>query len=298
MAIDADPAGNTISSPVDSDNDGSPDTEQTKLGTIDECVSISSPGTVDVDVVVQGYPSSDPLKAYVVALGYAPDTLEVKSTLTGEAPDSDRTLLSADPQSGPFLSFPIGEIYGGFYISVADRAPLDPDEDIDGTETSDGFLVRFTIDVLAEGLIQLTLGPSSSVGGDEGKIAVSQLQDAQIAVGQPCPGAVTPTPSPTLTPSPTPTPTPTPTPAPTLTVEATPVPTIADLTPSPPAVASPTLAPTERSPTPQEPRSPPSTGAARHGGDRGPLWLAIGLGLGILAVLAGGAVVLARRRVQ
>ena len=309
LAIDADPTGNTIGSPIDSDSDTTPDTEQTTLGSVDECVSIASPTTIDIDIVVQGYPSTDPLKGYVVALYYDPSALEVEAALAGDAPATGRTLLSADPQSGPFFSIPIGDVDGAFLIAMADRAPLDPDEDIDGTETSDGFLARLTLKVLTEGVTTLTLGSNSSVGGEEGNIPVVKIQGAEIAVGEPCPGLATPTPEPTPTPTATPTPTPTPTPAPTPTVAPTlppaPTPTVGvtpeptpQLTPSPLPAASPSPTATPATPDAGEIEALPPTGAAGEGGDGAPPWLAIGLGLGIAAVVAGGAVLAVRRRAR
>jgi len=313
LAIDADPTGNTIGPPTDTDSDTTPDTEQTALGTIDECVSIASPATIEVDFVVLGYPSSDPLKAYALALNYDPNVVQVKATITGDAPGTSRTLLSADPQSGPFLSFPISDA-GVLVISVADLAPFDPDEDIDGTEASDGFLARLTLDALAEGIIPLTLGPSTSVGGQHGNIPAGKIQGAQIAVGQPCPSEGTPAPaspapeaSPTptreptavgtATPGSTPTPPATPTAAPT--AGLTPVPTTQKPVPSPSSVVSPrpTAMPSASAAVTID--ALPPTGAA-GGGEAGVSvrWLTIGLGLGIAALLAGAAVLAVRRRAR
>jgi len=309
LAIDADPTGNTIDPPIDSDNDGTSDTEQTTLGTIDECISVDPGATIDIDVVVQGYPSTNPLKGYLLALYYDPSAVKVKTALTGDTPETGRTLLSADPQSGPFRSFSLGDIGVAYFISVVDLAPLDSDEDIDGTETSDGFLARFTLDILAEGVTALTLGSSSSIAGEQGTIPVAKMQGAQIAVGEPCPGHVTPTlprtpaqgatptpkPTPTSTATPMPTPTPTPTARPTPTGEVTAVPTTPVPTPSPTPAQSPRPTATPASPEAGEIGAPPPTGAARDSGDGGPPWLAIGLGLGIAALLTGGSVLAVRR---
>jgi hypothetical protein len=42
LAMDADPTGNTMDPPIDSDNDGTPDTEQTTLGSIGTSMSVAT----------------------------------------------------------------------------------------------------------------------------------------------------------------------------------------------------------------------------------------------------------------
>ena len=217
-SLDMNPTGNTINLPTDSDADTTLDTEQTKLGTIQNCIQVESvetvpgipgPNSIPVDVVVQGWPASDPLAGYTIALGF-PAGLSISRTggnngsITGDVPAIARTLLSADPQSAPFFfgyidppNYGLGADLAGpntWDATGVDLSPIDADEDIDGEELSDGFLARVWFKVTAAGpaLHSITLGGVPKDGA--GDMDVTTVQGGMIAVDTPC---VAPTPTPT-----------------------------------------------------------------------------------------------------
>ena len=202
LALDMDATGNTIDAPTDFDSDTTADTEQATLGSIEKCISVNHPATFDIDVVVSGFPATDPMTGYEVDVSF-PSGLTLTNSITGDIPILARTLISADPQSGSFSPTidPTGTAnYGGgsdlvgpatFGAAVLDFSPLDlADEDIDGEEIIDGYLVRLTISTNANGpaLLPMSLGTSavSFVIDDAGTINAT-LQDGTVAVDRACP---------------------------------------------------------------------------------------------------------------
>jgi hypothetical protein len=193
-ALDMDTTGNTVAQ-VPSGN-----VEETALGTIEECIEVTHPETFDIDFVVQGYPpSAHSLVGYDVSVTF-PAGLTLNNTFTGEVAPSilGRTLISGDPQSGPFTSFVdtpnINDTTARVgpdthSASVLDFADADSNEDIDGEENSDGFLIRYTFETTgtATGLLDdLTLSSLSSlVIDDVGEVPITAIQDGRVAVDDP-----------------------------------------------------------------------------------------------------------------
>ncbi len=313
LAVDMDITGNSIDAATDSDADTTLDTEATSVGTIEDCAQIATDGTTQVDIVVTGYPADDPLVAYDVTLNYDPAVVNVTGTaldtfygdLGGSLPTL-RTLISADPQSGPFFAvdengdpITLPDTDGAFSIQNLDLAPLDPDEDVDGEEVSDGFLARIQLTGVGAGQTTLSLTTSTFfVISDGGQVPVDTINWGFLSVDGACvPGA-----QPTPTPTPTPTTTPTPTPTPTSTSTPTPTPTPTIPTPTPAGTASPSPAGTT-TPTPtgtpaSGPAAGPPTGdgiAVDEGDSRSVLpWLFVGLGAALTVVATGYATYSAR----
>jgi hypothetical protein len=197
-----DNAGNSIDAATDTTGSTIPDYEQTSLGSIDQaadkCASIATTGSVSIDIVLHGYPPSDPLVGYDVTLHYDPSLVRVGGTIfdtftgdLGTAIPSLRTLISADPQSGPFFAIvdPLPDVDGTFAMSVLDLAPMSTDEDVDGEEESDGFLARIKLEALgATGTSDLTLSTDTFfVIDDFGEVPIDAIQLAKVAVGEDCP---------------------------------------------------------------------------------------------------------------
>ncbi len=193
-ALDMDPTGNTVAK-VPSGN-----VEETTLGTFNNCISVTHPATFDIDFVLQGYPpASDSLVGYDVSVTF-PAGLTLNNTLTGDQAPSvlGRTLISGDPQSGSFFSAVDPPNYGTTPLagpdthsaSVLDFAAADSDENVDGEENSDGFLVRYTFQTTpaATGLLDLTLSTNSSLVIDDiAEVPITLVLGGTVAVGEPCP---------------------------------------------------------------------------------------------------------------
>ena len=220
LAVDMDIASNSIGSARDSDRDGKPDTEATSLGTIQDCARIASGETHQVDIVVQGYPSTDPLVGYDITLSYDPAVANVTGnayeTLTGALGASIpelRTLISADPQSGPIFevdekgeSISLPDTDGQFTMAVLDLAAgPDADEDVDGEEAIDGFLARIQLTAVGPGQTTLSLTTHSGfVLDDGGPINIDALNFGFLSVDQACvPGEQPTSPPPVAAGSPT-----------------------------------------------------------------------------------------------
>ncbi|MCH8346696.1 MAG: hypothetical protein IIC87_07200, partial [Chloroflexi bacterium] len=158
------------------------------------------PATFDVDFVVQGYPPTEhSLVGYDVSVTF-PAGLQLTDSFTGDVAPSvlGRTLISGDPQSGSFASFVDPPNYGGGPLvgpathsaSVIDFAPFSTNEEIDGEENSDGFLVRYTFETTAagRGLLSLTLSTGSNlVLDDGGEVPIATVRGGVVAAGVSCP---------------------------------------------------------------------------------------------------------------
>jgi hypothetical protein len=194
-----DPTGNTVAQ-FPSDN-----VEETTLGNVEECIEVTHPATFDVDFVVQGYPPTEhSLVGYDVSVTF-PAGLQLIDSFTGDLTPGilGRTLISGDPQSGPtFVSFVDLPNYNfGTQSSlvgpathsaiVADFAPFHAtDEEIDGEENSDGFLVRYTFETTAAGPALLSLTLSTIPGfvfDDLGDVPIATVQGGAVAVDTSCP---------------------------------------------------------------------------------------------------------------
>ncbi len=211
LAVDMDITGNTIGSATDRDGDGTADTEATSLGSVEDCAQVASGGTIQVDIVVRGYPTANPLVGYDITLNYDPAVANVTGTafetFTGALGPSIpelRTLISADPQSGPIFevdedgeSISLPDTDGQFAIAVLDLAPgPDPDEDLDGEEVSDGFLARIQLTAVGAGQTTLSLTTTSEfVLDDEGPVDIDALNFGFLSVDEACvPGEQPPPP--------------------------------------------------------------------------------------------------------
>src|SRR3972149_2687369 len=197
LAVDMDITGNTIGTAIDTTADTVLDTETTTLGSInqtsDKCASIPTNGSVPINIVVHGYPPTDPLVGYDIALNYNPALVRVGGTVfdtfagdLGNVIPSLRTLISADPQSSPFFASvnTVPDTDGAFVMSVLDLSPLSADEDVDGEEAHDGFLARIRLEAVgATGTSDLTLSTGTFfVLDDQGGGPVSAVHTAKVAV--------------------------------------------------------------------------------------------------------------------
>ena len=327
LAVDMDITGNSIGSARDSDRDGTADTEAPHLGSVEDCAQIASGGTIQVDIVVRGYPSTDPLVGYDITLNYDQTAVNVIGTFSdtftgalGVSIPEVRTLISGDPQSGPIFevnekgqSISLPDKDGRFTMSVLDLAPgPDPDEDVDGEEVSDGFLARIQLTAVGTGQTTLSLTTNSQfVLDDEGPINIDALNFGFLSVDQACVPGEQPTPPPPVTDgSPTAPGTETPLPG-TPGAAETPLPgTPGTGTPVNGAPGSGVGAQTPGPGTPVQGRTPmpgdegdaggeaPSAGDSDGGGLSAGAWAGIGVGIAaaILAASGAGWFTLRRRR--
>jgi hypothetical protein len=203
LALDLDPTGNTV---TDSPSGA---VEETTLGTIENCLEVTHPATFQVDVVVSDYPAdTDSLVAYDIMLTF-PAGLRLTDSVTGHIAVLGRTLISADPQSGPFFApqvdepnYGTGAPLGGpatHSVAVLDFAPQDANESTDGEENSDGHLIRYTFETTAAGPAELPLSLDSGSGfvvDDDASMPIAKVQNGVIAVDRSCAG-LTPPPGPT-----------------------------------------------------------------------------------------------------
>ncbi len=274
IGVDADPTGNTA----------------TSLGAIDSCLSVNTDDTFQVDVFVADVVD---LLAWETYFSYDMTVIKV----------ADRDVMmfqAANPGSEVFdVSEGLPDIDGRYRIAAADIAePPAPD-------SGSGVLARLTLEAVGSGVSPASLSPIDVTGDgtmdlgpvlrdSEGRLMGDvdgdsffdgPIANAQIAVDTACP-AGTPVASPTPPPvSPVQTPSASPTGETTPTETQTP-------TVTPPA-ASPTATAVLASPTPSGPAATEDEGSAWTGGPA-----IIGYVLGGLAavVLAGAALLVARRR--
>ena len=312
LAVDMDITGNSIGSASDSDGDGTADTEATHLGSVEDCAQIASGGTIQVDIVVRGYPSTDPLVGYDITLTYDPAVVNVTGTFSdtftgalGGAIPQVRTLISGDPQSGPIFevnekgqSISLPDTDGQFSMAVLDLAKgPDPDENVDGEEVSDGFLARVKLTTVGTGQTTLGLTTNSEfVLDDEGPIGIDALNFGFLSVGKAC----VPGPQPTPPPAPasgSPTAPGTETPAP-----GTPGAEPTDGTPSPGDGTADMETPGASTPGPGTPAEGEAPGAEEANGDGlgAGAWAGIGIAIAaaVLAASGTGWFVLRRRKVS
>lgn len=284
LRVDADASGNSA----------------TSLGSIQNCRSVNTDDTFDVDVVITDVKA---LAAFQFELQFDPDILQVTAA-------NDKMMLAATPGSNiiPFTDTPPGKTSGSFLVAAADFGQAGKTE-----ENGSGVLARLTFKALANGLSSLSIyqpelaatGPDGNtfhIEPVEGSYFVGPIYSANIAVGQSC----TPPPSPTSHPSATTDGTPTPgaTPGATPGEAATPGEPASEnatpgITPSreqQTAVAGATAA-AEATAAAKEgtPGSIGSPGAEAAGGDQedgGGLsttaWVGIGVGIAVAALAAGG----------
>ena len=246
---------------VDLDTTGNDDTA---IGPIDDCVSISNGASHTFDLIIQGVDDADRIGGYQVDVDYDPSIIQVTSVLSvdgaGSFAPNDVTIISRIASGGGLNFLSLSDWItnpNSMTLSAIDATaiPAPPANH----ESGDGVLARVTIIAVSNGVTDLDVG--GPLGGADGAadvlinsgvnsgapVPVTTVLDGKIFVGQPCPA--TPTPMPTDTPSPTPTPTATPTPTPTpvggTPSPPTPTPSPTDTpTPTPTATPTPTPSPT------------------------------------------------------
>ena len=247
FGIDADASGNTA----------------TSLGPIDDCVSVPSGSTFDVDIFVTDVTD---IAGWQAALTYDPAVVTVADAkvdlFLAADPESDVTNLSDYPPDSD----------GDFLFAVGDLRER-------GGEDGSGVLARVSLEAVGVGVSSLDLqeiviaGPGGTiigdVGGDDSYDGPVHL--ARVAVDQSCASA--PPPTTTETPEATAIPPGTETPA-------TPAP------PSPtPAATAPPTQPAASSPTPV------ATGEAGKDDDGGFPWAIVAAATAGAAVVAGVSLV-------
>ena len=239
----------------------------TSIGPRDDCASVSSGGSVTLDVTALGVP------AYVdnAPAGVDPNdeggivshSFELNYPGTGDFTITSYVdlMVGANPGSQTFPgSDPVGDSDGLWIASTLDISTASS-----SVEDGSGVLGRITlaIDPLTPpNLYDLTL-TNAAHSAPDGFVLPDFIYPAQVAVGQLCPG-VTASPTPSPTPVPTASPTPTSTPAATPTGSPWPSSSTAPTaTPDGSPTPGPTATPT---PTPDASATPtPSTGSG--GGD-------------------------------
>jgi cell division septation protein DedD len=286
------------------------------VGTIDSCASISVDQSLTFDLVIQGVDTADRIGGYQVDIDYDPSVISVDSVIDADAAGSvapnNVTIISRIDSSGGlnFISLSVLTTPGSMTLSAVDStaSPAPPDNH----EFGDGVLARVTVTGIAAGTSALDIG--GSIGGSDGfvdviinsgnqgaEIPVATVQDGEIAVGEDCVTA-TDTPTPTTEPSVTPTPTtePSVTPTPTTEPSVTPTPTTGpSVTPTPTTgptatpTTTPTAAPTTGTATPGS--LPPTGGDA---GSSGPatVWLLAIAAMGLVLTAASWGAIRASRR--
>lgn len=248
VGIDADPTGNTA----------------TSLGQIDACVSVGAGQSFDVDIFITDVAS---LAGWQTIFAYDRSVLKVAK--------SDLELFLAGPERGRILNLSDeAPDQDGNYSIVAIDTTLDP-----AGHSGSGVLARVTLEAVGTGMSFLTLSeiilpdPNANIIGDltGDEIFDGTISNAQVWVGEPCPGTL-PTPPPgTAMPSPV---------ATSAATSATPKP---GQTTPPPATASP-------QPTSQ---ATPSEGG--EGGDDGGFpWVVVIGAIAATVVVAGGAALVFR----
>ncbi|MBI3976485.1 MAG: hypothetical protein HY334_08855 [Armatimonadetes bacterium] len=276
LGVDADSAGNTA----------------TSLGSIQNCRTLSTGDTFEVDVFITDV---EALTGFEFRLRFDSKVLKVTA--------ADDSLLLAATSGSSIVSFtegPPGATPGVFRVAAADFGEMGSTE-----ESGSGVLTRITFEALSKGTSSVSIGDPklvATVGNDpavpigpteEGsQTFIGPVFSANVAVGQSC------------------TPPPSPTPHPALSGAATPEP---DVTPGP---GTPAAEPGQGTPgaeegtpgaegsiepTPTSEATAPG-GAAQEDGDGGGLstgaWIGIGVGTAAaaLAAISGGWYILRRRR--
>lgn len=177
LGLDADPSGNTA----------------TTLGDIDSCVSVELEDTFQVDIFIKDVDDLIAWEAY----------LFFDSTLLNVTDRDVQQFQASSPNSAVFdTSESVPDDDGRYRVGSADIAdPLAPD-------SGSGVLATLTLEALADGITPLSIslhetgikgyfiGPTlTAVDGshpedtDNDGYFDGEIVDAQIAIGQPCPGA-------------------------------------------------------------------------------------------------------------
>lgn len=182
VAVDTDPAGNTVRS----------------VGAIDDCRSLAVGDSAVVDIVLPspGVPPSSGLSAYQFSLLYDPALVSVTASAPGMLIDQ------ASASNVIYLSDPLPDT-NGIYVSWAvDFGPTAP-EPSGASETGPGVLARLTLQGRAAGTAELTLIEVQLIDSESNQIALSPNQNARLEIGATCPGEE-PTAAPNVSPSPAP----------------------------------------------------------------------------------------------
>jgi hypothetical protein len=258
LGIDVDPSGNTA----------------TSLGTIDQCISVSSGANFDIDVFLNSIPSPHNLGGLEYRLNYDSTKLQVNAIDHG----AGTSLMMSQPGSGlldggdcspPGSRCP--DTDGSLFVSVVDTGGQDSAEG----PGSLGTLGRYNLTAIGgEGSLTFLTLIDLAFGGYEPAVTPWQDQIEQVWDGDftPTYGVIAiDTPCPELTPAP----------APTAAIPAAATPTA--LTTTVPATATPAA------PTPTE------EGDSGAGPGDMP-WIAVYAAVGAVAVLGVGALVLARAK--
>lgn len=258
LGIDVDPSGNTA----------------TSLGTIDECISVSSGADFDIDVFLDKIPSPHNLGGFEYRLNYDSTALRVNavdhgggtSLIMSQAGSSVLDLGDCSPPGSP-----CPDTDGSLFVSVVDTGGPASVEDPDSL----GVLGRYNLTVIGgEGNLTLLTLTDPALGGYEPTVTpwtdeIDQVWDGDFA---PAYGVIAiDTPCRELTA----------TPAPTATVPAAATP--AALTPATSATATPVVA-------------TPTEGEESTSGPGDMPWIAVYAAVGAVIVLLVGAFALSRAR--
>lgn len=246
MGIDVDPTGN----------------DATSLGAIDDCLSVASGSTFDIDIFVANV---NDLSGWQATFIYDPSVVilidEKVDLFLATDPDSNITNLSDYPPDSD----------GEFLFAAADLRQRE------GGEDGSGILARLTLQAVGAGATGLELWEpllaewSGNIIGDvDGNdFFDGPVLNAQVAVDQDC--VSEPLPMRTATP------------------EVTASPPAAE-TPATPAAPSPTPSPTPAATAPATPVEPssltPAAGEPAEDGDGFPWAIAVGAGAGGVVLLA------------
>ncbi|UCH87877.1 MAG: hypothetical protein JSU97_02765 [Dehalococcoidia bacterium] len=156
VGVDVEPSGNTA----------------TSLGTIDDCLSVSSGTTFDVDIFVEG---ATHLRVWNVAFRYDPSVVTVV--------DRDiQMLLAANPGSNVVDSSYGDPSAGGSYELTAS----DVSEEESAHETGSGVLVRLTFTAVGSGLSPAALSEVFLFTYPAWPVEVGSVSGGQIAVDREC----------------------------------------------------------------------------------------------------------------
>lgn len=199
---------------VDLNTDGN---SGTAVGTIDSCRSVSAGDTFDIDVVVRGVPATPapgagPLTVGLASFGFNIHFDPAVVNITGAV---NSLMLGGD---SAFQAVQANYVDGGNpnpFPATSGDTRIDFVDLSSHYESGDGVLSRLTIKAIGTGRTDVTLN-DETLGGqapellraDAKAYKISQLQNAAIAVGQPCDSAPTPFDPVAITPKPTPSPSP------------------------------------------------------------------------------------------
>jgi hypothetical protein len=180
---------------------GTNDTEVMVTGSTQSCIAVTHPASFPVDLVVRGYPDSpntgirDSLVGYDVVVTAGAPGLTVTEEQDGSITILGgvfRTLVSADPQSASLFvataDVPPKALDLGYNKVVVDLGgpTNDADENLDGEENSDGYLMRLTLDTSVAGpiAIPLTLTTATSFVLDaDGEVTVGANNPGLVVIG-------------------------------------------------------------------------------------------------------------------